>query len=350
MVPLHLLQDGVSGHNGVYAYVTRSGFPNLSWRSSNYWVDVVFNDNLGPDTIAPTVTEITPTNGASDVGAGAGVTATFSEAMDPATLSSQTFELRDDNGLVSASVSYNAGSRTAILATAIQLEPSTTYTATLKGGTTDPRVKDLAGNALAADFSWSFTTDTGLVSDTASSSSPDPVSAPLPMVSLTSTVSTVTVNDSTILNWTTSNADSCTASDGWFGSKATSGTASTVPLTQDTTFTLECTGPGGSASQSITVNVQSPTGVATLSWTPPTTKEDGSALDNLAGYKVYYRSSTDGTSPGSYSNQIVINNPGISTYIIENLLPATYYFVIAAFDSNGFQSSYSNEASITIYQ
>ena len=347
--PLHLLQDGVSGHNGVFAYVTSSGFPNLSWRTSNYWVDVVFTDNFGPDTTAPTVTGITPTDGASDVGAGAVVTATFNEAMDTATLTSQTFELLDaGNRLVPASVSYNAGSRTATLTPSVPLDPSTTYTATLKGGATDTRVRDLAGNALAADFAWSFTTNTGAVSDPASS--PVPAPAPVPTVSLTSTASTVTDNDSTTLNWTASNADSCTASGGWFGSKETSGTESTVPLTQDTTFTLDCTGPGGSASQSIIVKVLSPSGVATLSWTPPTTKQDGSSLTNLAGYKVYYGISPDGTPPVSYSSTIVITNPGISSYMIENLLPGTYYFVVTAFDSSGLESSNSNVASTTIYQ
>jgi len=40
--PLHALTDGQDGTNGVYRYGTGSGFPNLSWQSSNYWVDVVF--------------------------------------------------------------------------------------------------------------------------------------------------------------------------------------------------------------------------------------------------------------------------------------------------------------------
>jgi hypothetical protein len=40
--PLHALSDGQDGANGVYRYGTGSGFPNLSWQSSNYWVDVVF--------------------------------------------------------------------------------------------------------------------------------------------------------------------------------------------------------------------------------------------------------------------------------------------------------------------
>ena len=41
--PLHLLQDGISGVNGVYAYGNSSSFPAESYLSTNYWVDVVFN-------------------------------------------------------------------------------------------------------------------------------------------------------------------------------------------------------------------------------------------------------------------------------------------------------------------
>jgi hypothetical protein len=55
-------------------------------------------------------------------------------------------------------VSYDAGSRTATLNPSSSLANSTTYTAVLKGGAVDPRVKDLAGNALASNYTWSFTT------------------------------------------------------------------------------------------------------------------------------------------------------------------------------------------------
>ena len=41
--PLHALGNGVDGVNGVYRYGTGGGFPNQSWQSSNYWVDVVFS-------------------------------------------------------------------------------------------------------------------------------------------------------------------------------------------------------------------------------------------------------------------------------------------------------------------
>jgi hypothetical protein len=40
--PLHALADGVSGYNGMFAYGSISGFPNQGWKSSNYWIDVVF--------------------------------------------------------------------------------------------------------------------------------------------------------------------------------------------------------------------------------------------------------------------------------------------------------------------
>jgi len=100
--------------------------------------------------------------GAVDVTTDAVVTASFSEAMDPASITASTFELRDGAGnLVPATVSYNAGIQMASLTPSAALANGTQYTATVKGGTIDPRVKDVAGNALAGDYSWSFTTVAG---------------------------------------------------------------------------------------------------------------------------------------------------------------------------------------------
>ena len=89
---------------------------------------------------------------------------------------------------------------------------------------------------------------------------------------------------------------------------------------------------------SITVS-QSASGSMTLSWTPPTENTDGSALTDLAGHNLYY-----GNSRGSYPNQVHIDNPSISTYVIENLLPDTYYVVATSFNTSGIESSFSNEA------
>ncbi len=93
---------------------------------------------------------------------------------------------------------------------------------------------------------------------------------------------------------------------------------------------------------SIDVN-QVALGSATLSWTAPTQNTDGSALNNLAAYKVYY-----GTSSGSYNTEIRIDNPGLTSYVVDNLTPATYFFVTTAINDQGVESAFSNEASKTI--
>jgi len=112
-----------------------------------------------PDTSPPTVTSFSPAAGATNVNADANLTVTFSEAMDAATVNGSTVELRDpSNALVSATVSYNAASLTATLDPTSSLSAGVTYTARVRGGGTDPRVKDMAGNSLAADVTWTFTT------------------------------------------------------------------------------------------------------------------------------------------------------------------------------------------------
>ncbi len=82
------------------------------------------------------------------------------------------------------------------------------------------------------------------------------------------------------------------------------------------------------------------TGSVTLSWNPPTQNTDGTALTNLAGYKVYW-----GTDQNEYTNSVDVNNPGIATYVIEQLTPATWYFAVTSVNSAGAESSYSNVSS-----
>jgi hypothetical protein len=98
-----------------------------------------------------------PASGAAGVSPTATVKATFSEAMSAATVTSASFVLRNvASATVPASVSYNATSRVATLTPSQALSVSTTYSATIIGGSAG--VKDAAGNALAADKTWSFTT------------------------------------------------------------------------------------------------------------------------------------------------------------------------------------------------
>jgi hypothetical protein len=111
------------------------------------------------DVTPPTVTAVTPPAGATGVARTTQVTATFSEPMNPATITTSTFELRDaGNNPLAADVSYDSAANRALLTPPAALAVGTQYTATVRGGATDPRVTDLAGNALASNVTWSFTT------------------------------------------------------------------------------------------------------------------------------------------------------------------------------------------------
>ncbi len=157
--PLHALQTGADGPNGLYAYGANTVFPTNSFNAENYWADVVFTSVPQVDTTPPTVTSKSPSSGATAVDPASAVTVTFSEPMNAGTISSGTFELRDpSNNLITATVSYDSVTKTATLTPGSALAFSTTYTALVKGGPADPRVKDLAGNAMAANVTWSFTT------------------------------------------------------------------------------------------------------------------------------------------------------------------------------------------------
>jgi hypothetical protein len=118
-----------------------------------------------PDTTAPTVSAVSPANNATGVARNVSPSVTFSEAINPSTINSTTFELRlastPPNGpTVAATLSYDAATRRAILNPSVNLAPRTQFTATVHGGSTDPRVQDLAGNAFAGQqpLTWSFTT------------------------------------------------------------------------------------------------------------------------------------------------------------------------------------------------
>ena len=111
----------------------------------------------GPDTTPPTVGTQVPASGATGVSTLAAMTVTFSEAMDAATINTSTIELRTAASVLVPSVVSSSGNVATITPSA-ELAGNALYTVLVKGGGTDPRVKDLAGNALAANLSWSFTT------------------------------------------------------------------------------------------------------------------------------------------------------------------------------------------------
>jgi hypothetical protein len=154
--PLRALADGEDGPNALFHYGA-AGFPTSNYQGSNYWVDVVFATSVGPDTTPPTIVSLSPGNGASGVAVNAPIGVTFNEPLAAGTVNASTLVLRDaGNNLVPSSVSYNVASRTATLTPNANLAYSGTYSATISGGASG--VTDLAGNPLAADRTWTFST------------------------------------------------------------------------------------------------------------------------------------------------------------------------------------------------
>ena len=81
----------------------------------------------------------------------------------------------------------------------------------------------------------------------------------------------------------------------------------------------------------------------TFSWVPPTENSNGSALTNLAGYKIHY-----GTASEDYSEVVALNNPSLNRYVFDSLPKGTYYFAITAYNSAGIESTLSGEITATL--
>src|ERR1700680_165620 len=116
-----------------------------------------FTTGTAADVAPPTITSTVPANAATGVGINQAVNATFSKAMDPATISTATFTVTGPGPApVTGTVAYDVPSHVATFTPTSNLAPSTTYTATILTG-----VKDVSGNALASGTApnpWTFTT------------------------------------------------------------------------------------------------------------------------------------------------------------------------------------------------
>ena len=146
-------------------------------------------------------------------------------------------------------------------------------------------------------------------------------------VSLSVTPTSGTGSVTPRLTWSTNpTASSCVASGGWSGTKAASGSQTLSAITASKNFTLTCT--------------WSSNGSAVVSWTPPTTNTDGSALTNLASYRVIY-----GTSSSSLTRSYTVSDPTARTATVGSLTPATWYFAVKVVNSRGVESAQSNVAS-----
>jgi hypothetical protein len=137
--------------NKVYTGTITKGAKDMAGNALHNNFTFSFTSGNAADIILPMVQSTIPLNNATDVARNSGIVFTFSEAMDPLTINISTFTLMQGTTPVVGTMAYTG--TTATFTPSTILAASTTYTATITTG-----AKDLAGNALAANTVWSFTT------------------------------------------------------------------------------------------------------------------------------------------------------------------------------------------------
>ena len=162
-------------------------------------------------------------------------------------------------------------------------------------------------------------------------------------------LSTIDTTDTTVSLAGTANSDTGIFQVSWLNDSGSEGIAdgteswqtAAIPLElgeNTVTITAEDI-EGETTSKSVMIHRESgENGSVTLFWDAPTARVDGSPLNNLAGYKIYY-----GRMSGTYDYEIEIGTPGVSTYVVEDLVAGDWFFALAAYDSEGMESDRSNE-------
>ena len=157
---------------------------------------------------------------------------------------------------------------------------------------------------------------------------------PAPQVSLAVRDDVVNQGGSTVLSWSSNDASGCQASGGWGGSRPVQGSASVGPISQQTTYTLSCNGTGGTGMVMLSVRVN---GTVTLSWQSPAARVDGTPIDELGGFRIFY-----GSRSRDYREMVEVRNEDATQRSFQ-LASGSYYFAMTAFDGDGLESGYSNE-------
>jgi hypothetical protein len=141
--------------NTEYTATVTTGAKNSSGKALAADYVWKFTTGTTSDSVKPTVTDTTNGNGATAVPLNTKIGATLSEAMDPTTITTNTFTVKQGTTVVPGTVTFSGVN--AVFTPTNNLSPNTVYTATITTG-----ARDLSGNALASDYVWSFTTGAGL--------------------------------------------------------------------------------------------------------------------------------------------------------------------------------------------
>jgi hypothetical protein len=226
--------------NTVYTATITTGAQDLAGTAlgANY----VWTFRTLPAPTPPTVISTVPVNLATGVPINQALSATFSVAMNAATIDATTFTLAGPGGAVTGVVTYVAAGSVATFTPGANLAPSTVYTATITTG-----AEDLAGVGLAAKYVWTFTTAAAVVLTPPTVTSTIPVNAAtgVPLNQIVSATFSVPMNASTINSGTfTLTGPGATNVNGLVAYAVVGNTLTftpTLPLTASTLYTATIT-------------------------------------------------------------------------------------------------------------
>ena len=210
---------------------------SASWTASNATADT--------ETVQPTVTTTYTITCTGDGGSATDeVTVTVNEPPAPVPV---------------ANLSVNPSTIEQGQQATISWDPSNASSCTASGGWSGSRNTNGGSETVTPDVTTTYTLscngDGGSASESVTVTVNEPPAADEPTVNLTANPSRISRGGTVTLSWSSTDATSCTASGAWSGSKATSGTASVV-LNNPGTFTLTCSGEGGTVSDSVSYNAR----------------------------------------------------------------------------------------------
>jgi hypothetical protein len=256
-----------------------------------------FTTGATTDTTAPTVISTNPANSATAVPLNQKIAATFSKAMDAATITATTFTLKQGTTAVGGTVTYVG--TTATFTPTANLTASTAYTATITTG-----AKDLAGNALASTFVWTFMTGT------ASNATAPTVTSTVPL----NAASGVNINQAISATFSTG-MDPATITTGTFTVAGPGTTSVPGTVTCNSGCTIATFTPTGNLTPSAQFTATVTTGVTDLSgnalaankvWTFTTGTKTGTGPVNLG---------SAGTFAGAMGGAAGLTNQGTLTVV-----------------------------------
>jgi len=203
----------------------------------------------GSPLTPPAVTSVNPLTGSTfTCGNPVVINATFTKAMNPATINTTTFTLTTGTTSAAGVVSYSAATNVATFTPSAPLAPNSLYVATITTG-----VQDTFGNSLTANFTWSFTTSPPCPAPTVTAVTPPNLST----VTCPNTA-VITATFSTAMNPATINTTTFTLTGP--GGVSITGVVSYVASTNVATFT-----PSGALSASTLYNATITTGATNTS-------------------------------------------------------------------------------------